>query len=333
MDIKKRNHYIPKVYLRRFLNDKAELFVYKKGKYFFDDKTTKNDRLLTIIGEDGLNNIAVKRNLYIPESDQIEDKNLFEDFFSQEIESKYDEFVKFVEDNFFNAPEIFSKYRDYIITLIASMMSRTLHSKTEVEEIYKVNFQMHNWAKTFNPNSIPDMKAYLAGKFPEMTTEEIDKTIKDYTEMVKNGEFEIQLPRNLFIKHIFENCELYSNLISDMTIQILKSEEPNYFITTDAPVVYFVPKEKVNFYFSYKSLGGPYTELYFPITKNLCLVLSRIKIDVLSGIFANKEMVDTINYNLSHNSRDFIYSPIQSDVLDNFIEKFIPYPFEFRIQK
>jgi len=332
MIIKERNHYIPKVYLRRFLNNEEKLFIYKKGKEFFKENITKEDRLFTIEGENGLNVVAVKKNLYIPEDDKLEDKNIFEDFFSQEVESKYDDFIDFVENNFSNATVIFDKYGDYIIILIASMLSRTLHSKIEMEEMYKVNFQAHNWAQSFNKERIPEMKAHLIKEFPNMTEDKLDEAVKDYLEMVKEGKFGVNLPRNLFIKHIFQNLELYGQLISGMTIQILQCKDPYYFITTDAPVVYFVPEEKVSFPYGHKGLGSPYVELFFPITKNLCLLLSRKKMEVLAGLPVSKEVVAIVNYNLSNNSRDFIYSPEKADFLEEYIKNYIPYPFSFKMK-
>lgn len=332
MIIKKRNHYIPKTYLKKFLNKEKKLFVYKKGKDSFQEGMVKADRLLTIEGIDGLNRIAVKNKLYIPEGDAVEDKNIFEDFFNQEVESKYDDFINFVENNFSNTTAIFDKYKDYIIILIASMLSRTLHSKIEMEEMYKVSFQAHNWAQSSNKNMIPEMKAHLIKEFPTITEDKLDKVVKDYLEMVEEGKFGVTLPRNLFIKHIFQNLEMYGQLISGMTIQILQCKDPCYFITTDAPVVYFVPEEKVSFPYGHKSLGSPYTELFFPLTKNLCLLLSHKKMEVLSGIIVNKEMVDIINYNLSNNSRDYIFSPEKADFLEEFIENYIPYPFELKMK-
>ena len=327
--IKKRNHFLPETYLEKFLNKDNRLYVYKKGEEFFKNGIKKEERLLIVEGSDGLNAIAVKNKLYIPEGESVKDKNIFEDFFAEEIESKYNDFLAFIEDNFFNAQVIFKKYRDYIILLIASMISRTLHSKTEVEEIYKAHFQAYNWAQSFDKKGDEKMKKFIKGKHPDMTDEKVDRAIKDYTDMISKGKFGIKIPRNLFIKHIFQNINLYGWIISDMTIQILRCKEPDYFITTDAPVVYFVPKGKENFYFSAKSLGGPYTELYFPLSKNLCLFLSRLKLDVLSGLPVNKEIVDITNDNLSHNSRKFIFSPEKSPLLEKFLEEYIPYPFKF----
>ncbi len=331
MEIKSRNHYIPKVYLKKFWNKEEQLFVYKKGKKFFENNIEKSDRVLVVQGEDGLNIIGVKNNLYIPQDDEFEDKNIFEDFFSEEFESKYKDFVSFVENNFFDATLIFDKYREYIITLIASMLSRTLHSKIEMEEIYKASAQAQNWAESSNSNRITEMKDHLKKKFPDMTEEQADGATKKYIKMMEDGNFEVSLPRNLFIKHIFTNLTMYSNVLSDMTIQIIQCEDPNYFITSDAPAVYFVPEDKVAFPYDYKSLGGPHTELFFPITKNLCLFLHRKKIDVLSGIIVDGKMVKDINYNISNNSRDYIYSPEKADFLEEYIENYIPYPFSLKM--
>lgn len=329
--IKERNHFIPKTYLEKFLDKDEKLYIYKKGEIFFNKGIDKKDRLLIVEGRDGLNDIAVKKKLYIPDGDIAEDRNIFEDYFSQEIESKYNDFIAFVDDNFLNANTIFSKYRDFIILLIASMMSRTLHSKMEMEDMYKVNFQIYNRAQFFNPDNIEELKNNLKKEFPEITDIEAEKNIKEYQEMIEQGEFNIKLPRNLFIKHIFQNMEMYSEIISDMTIQILKCDESNHFITSDAPVVYFVPSGKANFYFSQKSLGGPDTELYFPLSKNLCLLLSRQKIEVLSGIPVGDKIVNIINDCVSHNSRNFIFSSKTDQFLEKFIDKYNPYPFKFKM--
>ena len=60
-EIKKRNHFLPKTYLEKFLNNDNILYFYKKGKKFFKEGITKKDRLITVIGKDGLNNRIVTR--------------------------------------------------------------------------------------------------------------------------------------------------------------------------------------------------------------------------------------------------------------------------------
>jgi len=88
----------------------------------------------------------------------------------------------------------------------------------------------------------------------------------------------------------------------------------------------------VNFYFGPKSLGGPYTELYFPLTKNLCLLLTRRKTRILDYVYITQgNLARLVNYNIAHNSRDFIFSPEKNTFLDEFIEKYIPYPFKIKI--
>lgn len=135
--IKERNHFIPKTYLEKFLNGDNKLYVYKKGKEFFEKGITKKERLIVIEGKNGLNNIAVKKKLYIPEGDFSGDGNIFEDFFSEEVEGKYNDFLAFAEANFSDAQTVFGQYRTYIILLIASMMSRTCTVREKLRKCIK----------------------------------------------------------------------------------------------------------------------------------------------------------------------------------------------------
>ena len=43
----------------------------------------------------------------------------------------------------------------------------------------------------------------------------------------------------------------------------------------------------------------------------------------------DRDLCRIVNYNISHNSRDFIFSSFKADFLDKFIEECIPYPFKF----
>jgi len=332
--IKKRNHYIPKTYLKKFLNADNRLFVYKKGEDFFNDKISKGDRLLTVHGEEGLDAIGVKNYLYIPEGKFNEDKNIFEDFFSDKFESPYNDFIKYTEANFTDVKKILNKYHAYIINLIASMMVRTLHYKIELEDIYKTTFQISEQFNLRRKSHLDELKKVITDKFPDLNNEEVEETVRDYTNMMNEGKFGVKLPRNLFIKKMIKDMKFHSNLISDMTIQILKNDKKSFFITSDNPAVYFVPQGKEYFPYSSKSLGGPYTELYFPLSKSLCLILSRYKIEVLSGIptsLINKKVIRNINETIAYNSRNFIYSSYQANFLDKFIKEKISYPYKFSI--
>ncbi|KKQ60348.1 MAG: hypothetical protein US81_C0023G0010 [Parcubacteria group bacterium GW2011_GWE2_38_18] len=332
---KKRNHYIPKTYLEKFLNEEDNLFVYKKGEKFFNN-TTPKERLLIVNGKNGLDAVGVKNNLYIPEGEFKDSKNIFEDFFCEELESPYSEFINYVEANFFNVQKILSKYHIYIINLISSMMVRTLHYKSEIENISKVFFQ-HNQIINYKSNKhhIDELRSIVKNEFPELNISRINEIVEDYLEMINKGEFEVEFPRNLFIKQMMMSMEVHYNLLSNMTIQFLRNDAQSFFITSDNPAVYFVPKGKENFYYGSKSLGGPYTELYFPLSKNLCLLLTRRKIKVLSGIpldHTNKKIIRGINTTIAHNSKDFIYSPYSAAFLDKFIKEKILYPFKFSIK-
>lgn len=318
--------------MEKFLNESENLFVYKKGEVFFKNKVSKDERLFEVKGKDGLNAVGVKNNLYIPDGDFVDEKNIFENFFSDEFEAPYNEFVEYVEENFFDVKKILDKYHAYIINLISSMMARTLHHKIEIEDICKTFFQQHEKINSKTEKYTDDLRQILKNEFPELDDDKLNESIADYINMINDGAFNVKISRNLFIKKMMSTMKHHSYIISDMTIQILRTNEKSFFITSDNPAVYFVPKGKENFYFKSKSLAGPFTELYFPLSKNLCLLLSRYPIEVLSGIpltLDNRNIIKEINKTIAFNSRDFIYSPYLASFLDKFIVEKTPYPFKF----
>ncbi|MCX6764093.1 MAG: DUF4238 domain-containing protein [Candidatus Nealsonbacteria bacterium] len=328
-EIKRRNHFIPKVHLEKFLNDDSTLYVYKKGKQFFKKGFTKEDRLITVVGSDGLNNIAVKNNLYIPKGN-LPNRNIFEDFFNDEIESYYNNLINDI--NHIPFSEVIKKHRSYIINLTASMMGRTLHSKDEIEEMYTADFQMFQKFRVREEERIESLKKEFAKREPNLSEQEILKIINNYLKQAKEGKLKIKIGGNTLIKRMFEKMGMMAQLISDMNIHILKNETEFLFITSDNPAVYFVPPEKVNFLFREKSLGGPYTELYFPLSKEICILMTRREkrdldyVKISQGFLAR-----TVNYNIAHNSKSFIFSPDRNKFLDKFIEESIPYPFEMKV--
>jgi hypothetical protein len=156
--------------------------------------------------------------------------------------------------------------------------------------------------------------------------------VESYFQEVKEGKFAIKIPRNLFIKEMFSRMEMMLDIISSMNIHILKNKTTFLFITSDNPVVYFVPPDKTSFYFGPKSLGGPYTELYFPLSKEICVLMTRRKEKDLDYIeITQGNLARTINYNIAHNSKNFIFSPDKNEFLNDFIRTYIPYPFKMKI--
>ena len=110
-------------------------------------------------------------------------------------------------------------------------------------------------------------------------------------------------------------------------MSILKAKESRYFITSDNPVVYFVPKNKVNFYNQPKSLMSFFTEIFFPLTKDYAIHLCRRDNLQEMIMFGERELIEVFKENIAYNSKDFIFSPIKMNFLNQFIEEYIPYPF------
>ena len=75
-----RSHYLPRTYLKHFLLE-DKLVMYMKGEKFFKNPDTKpEDRILTVMGEEGLKNVGLQKHLYNPGVEGITSDDLEEIF-------------------------------------------------------------------------------------------------------------------------------------------------------------------------------------------------------------------------------------------------------------
>lgn len=318
-----RSHYLPKTYLKHFLNDDA-LFMYKKGKKFFDDpKITPNDRILEVRGENGLLNIGVDKHLYDPEIEGISSDDL-ENIFQELGENTYDSVIAEIE-TLHNRSSIPPSVKNPLCLMMASMRVRTPLFKKEIEEMDET------------------MKKHLMSlNYERMTVEEVMEHAKDVTgkEITKefatemrdsfvNKKYTMNYPNAYFIKHALLLVEEHINIFHQMTMTICKSNG-RFFITNDTPLVYFVPPEKANVYNPPKGLVTPHCEVFFPLTKNLAAHLTWRK-EKEEQKEVSREIVDIFNYNFAHNSFDYIFAPMKINELNIFTQEYIPYPFKFAV--
>ncbi|NLC31042.1 MAG: DUF4238 domain-containing protein [Candidatus Moranbacteria bacterium] len=142
-----------------------------------------------------------------------------------------------------------------------------------------------------------------------------------------DGEINLSMSSSWFAKYILRNVEYYANIFYNMKMVILRTSEEKPFVTSDNPVVYFVPDDKVDFYNASRSLASKHTEVCFPLSKDHCVILVRKELNEIL-LPASTEIFDRLENTLSCNSRDFIFSPIRKKVLDDFAKEYIPYPFK-----
>lgn len=297
--------------------------MYMKGEKFFKKGSESSNRIVKIVSENGLKNVALENNLYDPgipglSSNDLEEifRGYGEDFYNDLIASIY---------SLQAGEEIPDEIKDKICLFIASMRVRTPQFKREIEEIAEV-FTKHDMSKKFGSMSLEEIIKFNKEKLNNELTKDEARKIQ---EVFKEKKYELKYPNGYFIKIALLQLNHFADIYRKMTINIIKSSY-RYFITSDNPVVYFVPREKVDSYNSYKSLVSPYSELFFSLSQNLGVTLNWRKMEERI-MPENREVIDIFNYNISHNSFDFIFSPLEMNSLNKFVEEYIPYPFKINI--
>lgn len=317
-----RSHYLPRTYLKHFLSN-GELFVYMKGEKFFKKEgMTSDQRVLSVRGEEGLTNIGLEKHLYDPEIDGITSNDL-EDIFNEYGERYYDQLIDEIKTIPVGA-DIPQEVKYRLCMFMASMRVRTPFFKNEIEQM-DTSMRQHFMSRQMEQITPEGIVQFFKN---EKNTEITLEFAEDVRKKILNKDYGLKYPNAFFIKFALMFLEEQADIFHQMSFSIYKSDR--IFITNDNPVVYFVPKEKVNVYHSYKSLVSPYCELFCPLTKNIGLYVNWKK--CAESVFsANHEMVDIFNFNLSINSFDYIISPIKMKSLNVFAEKHIPYPLKFNI--
>lgn len=319
----KRSHYLPQTYLKHFLLENS-LFMYKKGKKFFNDDFSPTERIVTVIGKGGLKNIGLKNNLYNPNIEKISVDDL-EEIFREYGENFYNDIVSSIR-SLVDGEKVPSEIKDKLCLFMAAMRVRTPQFKWETEEMGST-FLKHDMARKFGSMNPEEIVKFYKEKLEKNISISLAKRVKEY---FSNKKYELKYPNAYFIKMALLSLDQHADIFHQMSMNFFRSED-RYFITSDNPVVFFVPPEKVNFYNAPRSLMSPFSELFFSVTKNIGVTLNWRKVEE-KIMPSNRNMVDIFNYNISHNSFDFIFSPIKMNKLNEFVEEYIPYPFKIEIR-
>ena len=318
-----RSHYLPRTYLKHFLFDE-ELVVYQKGEKFFKEiDKTPEQRIFVVKGEEGLKNIGLQNHLYNPMVEGIS-SNEVEEIFGEYGEYFYNEVISEIE-NMPTGSAVPQEIKDKLSLMFSAMRVRTPLFKSEVEEMDR-NFRKHFMSKNISRMSPEDLvKHYKEINGKDISLKTATRIHKTFTEK----DYELKYPNGFFIKIALTSLEKHADIFHQMTWNFYKSEN-RYFITSDNPLTYFVPREYLNAYTSPKSLTNKYCEVFFPLTKTLGAHLSWRKESETQNT-ANRETVENFNFNISRQSLDYLFSPIRMNSLKEFVQTYIPYPFKFTI--
>ena len=196
--------------------------------------------------------------------------------------------------------------------------------KKDIEQIDEI-FTKHTLSKLCENMSTSDLVMLFKKNIGKEITEE---TARKLLRLSIDKNYKMKYPPGHFIKQMLLMLSYHADILRQMTWTVYRSEI--FFVASDNPFVYFVPPKYVNGYTNPKSLMSEHSEAFFPLTKNIGVHFSWKKhLEQIHTV--DSEIVDSFNFNISRNSYNLIFSPIKMDSLQEYIEKFIPYPFRYRI--
>ena len=318
------SHYLPRIYLKHFLSDDV-LFMYKKGEKFFNEKTTPENRIVLVKGQTRLQNIPQESNLYLAEVPDL-NPNTVEELFQEMIENDIDSIIREAELIKSDA-QLPEELRKRISILMATMLVRTPNFKRELEES-STQFRKHTTSKTIEyVDRDLFRKTYEEKTGKKIDDDDLEKAIQD----LRDGKYDLEWKNAYYLQFALSTVEKFAAIFFDMRMQLLIAPSSRVFVTSDNPVVYFIPPEKMQApFYSPRNLVHPHTEVFFPLTKQLGVTLNRRFLPD-AAVAANREQMEIFNFNISQNSRDYIFSPIAMNSVRRYVETYVPYPWRFSI--
>ena len=318
------NHFLPITYLRHFLHD-DKLVMYKKGEKFFTGTSKPADRIVVVSGEGGLKVVAKQNNLYTLKGVAGVESDFMEKFFVDLIEGELNYLIQEIDKLPFESP-IIDELKQKVCILMASMVVRVPGAKQETEEIYTEFSKIY---LQYVPMSEEEKVAIKEQVEKEEGREISDNDLEDAIQSFADGKLKLSISSNHFVKDILSRIGDFANIFYGMKMCILRGDGTNFFITSDNPVAYFVPKDKADYHLNaVRSLMSKYTEVNFPLTKDYCVVMTRMDDMHEMMLPTTQEIFDRLENTLSCFSKDYIFSPVQKPILDDFANKYIPYPFK-----
>lgn len=252
---KRKHHYIPQFYLKKFTDPRFRL-PEEPYIWFFEKGMTESKRKSPP-------NIAFEVGFY--------DFHVDKDLITQEVENNLAELeyaasliLKKVEKG--SLPTIQEKqiFSEFIWTMqMRNTFQRTNQNKV-IEDIHRLALKIAAEHPEYIKRSLVS-----SGESPEdITDERIEKIIS----LIISDNYDVKIPQEYSIMNMIENAQQMSMIISKMSWTLLKSDEQILFVTSDNPVVLSDPTNESRLY-------GPgflskKVEMTFPLTPKLCLLAS-----------------------------------------------------------
>ncbi len=284
--MKKKHHFIPQFYLRRFASIEPD------EKIWTYDIELEEGRTSTI------ENTAYEKYLYSVTLENGQRSDEVEDFFSK-IEAKAAPiFNKLIESK-----PLTDQERASFASFMALMYLRTDSFRNQYAEIMMNAYQLKMYATAQHDGAFQNLiKDYQRDQGP-LTKEEI-KSLKEG--MLNPQKFIVSVDKEWSLQAL-KFYEKFCPIFYKMCWSILLAPEPHYFITSDNPLFFDVPPA-----YQHPFYGGGLihkkVQLTFPLSQKTCLMATWDK-ELPREIKIKSSMVKQINKIRSVSARRFLFGP------------------------
>ncbi len=302
MNTPKRQHYIPRLHLKRFTGQQP------KGQVWVYDKETGDVRSGTP------ENTAVESHFYsIPTEDSTKDTCIEE--YLASVESLATPVYEELLDG--NVPPSESQERANFSIFLALMFARTPAMRRMHAEITSRGRQIHMYAYAANATAFNGLvKRYEKAEGIELSEEDRAKVREG---MLDPSQYVIEVTRESTLKALGVADRL-APLFLRMTWSVIVPES-GFFITCDNPLKREVdPRTRHPIYGDYGFLNKT-AVIAFPLSPKRLLAM---RWDKAAPAFAQckKEFVDGVNMSLAANAERFLYSHLRHKHVSKLAQRF-----------
>ena len=292
MEIAKRNHYLPRFYLKNFVFDADGIFwVYYKG--------TEHPKPQTPI------NTGIEKNLYtVKQPDGTFDDSIEKSVLSP-MEAIVNSKIKRLSEYNGRLKEEDISDLSLFLSFMATRVPRNIEAAREMGAAY-AQYELMELLK--NPDELENVLGQLKrnGEIEEnVTVEYMQKTLDRFDERFKIS-FDKKWATGWSLLSV---NKVYEELIN-MNWCLCRAPSKHYFITSDCPVVCFVLDDKGSAMF-----GAGYAlrnaEVSFPISPAKCLYLDRRHTEKYRAI--SKNFIKEINKRTAWAAERFLISHIKTN--------------------
>lgn len=283
-------HYIPKFYLNGFTNPEVPPG-HSPSLLRYDIENPEPKKRAPV-------NVANKKYFY-SFFDQESIDNTVEVTLSK-IESEASSIFKRLENNdiIFDKPEL----RYVFGRFVSFLRFRTPQSKRYFEEIVN-NREKMRFMDHLNKNG--GIKAFMDTSNNEaggnISTEEFLKSFNGMKIKPPDGSFQVLL---------FDAAKKMNRSFYSMKWHFLRPQDGLYFITSDAPVVFFDPANRNSSWIPGHDLKR--IQIIFPVTRNLCLIATWDGEEGYST--ADRESIIQINRRIAESAEKYLFSPVKYSI-------------------